>query len=353
VPRHAGNDQLQRRQRPDGVFHLPRGVAGPSDGLAGAPDDQRGDDYPPDVGEPRCRLRDLPQYDRSGDGAQPVCSQLLLGQLHECIGPSAGVPLRRTRIGPARVGRNVAAPHDRWIGLPRDHRQGGSALLPGVPRDAASRIRRRYRRDDGVHHLSRDGGGAPDRLAGSPGDLHRLDHPPNVGEPRRRLRGLPQRDGAWSGTESGGPELLLVNPHQRRRADSAVPSGRPRRGSAPCRLGPVHAARAGRQGRTFRLRRVLLLPGVPRNRDDSSGELRGRDVGTLLLHVPYRERAAPGWSHVGKFHPPDAPNHEHGQRDGLRPVPPGNLCHDRVLQQQPVPYLNLGTTMKEPQKIPH
>lgn len=79
------------------------------------------------------------------------------------------------------------------------------------------------------------------------------------------------------------------------------------------------------------------MPDLPRDRDDVSGELRRRLGGGLLLPLPRGECAAPVRSHLGEFHLSDAPDYELGERTRVRPMPPIERGHARVLQQHVVP----------------
>jgi hypothetical protein len=118
------------------------------------------------------------------------------------------------------------------------------------------------------------------------------------------LPGIDEQSGEPSGNaRSGGNRSGMLQQH-----------ALPRCGVPPHWLGPGHAAWAGSQAGAFRIRRVRLLSGLPRD------ELLGRHHRDLLLHLPRGDCAAPVRSHLGKFHYPDASNHGPGQRLGVRAV---------------------------------
>ena len=249
--------------------------------------------------------RDLP--DPGTEPAGPGGNRARMLQQH-------AVP-RRGRSSPPRgqhVGDDVSsapAARQRREGGPRyDHRL---RLLQGLPRYGDELLGRLV---GGVLHQHRrlswgDGLLATCVAVANGGYVRPHDHGP--GE-RRRVRLLPpeRRDLPDPGTEPAGPggnRARMLQQH-------AVP----RPGCSPCRLVPILPARAGSQGRTCRLRRVLLLPGLPRDRY----EFLGRYVGAVLLPVPPADCDPAARVAVAHRGPPRPHDHGPGERPGLRLLPP-------------------------------
>ena len=197
-----------------------------------------------------------------------------------------GLLLREPGRVPPRPGRRTGSPHSRGP-EPRGVRQEGPGklrvrLLPDLPREDL--LRRRGA--DAVLLLPRGERAARPRALARL-HVHAHQHGPleRAGLRAVPLPGILEQSGEPSGHARGGgdgPRMLQQHAVPRRCRRGAAPGGRRLGGDASG--GP--APRERREGDPGLDGRVRLLPGLPRDRDDVSGELRRRRVRRLLLPLP-------------------------------------------------------------------
>ena len=244
--------------------------------------------------------------------------------------------------------RGPAARERRESDAGRDHRV---RLLPGLPRDR-DELRRAAPRGSPATRATGRPPTRPMRRSGATGDTYvhtttATGNAPVCAFCHLNGRELPDR--AAEPARPGGNRARLLQQHAVPRRGWCSP---PRGERVGCDASRGPAAREQCEGDAGHDRRVRLLPGLPRDRDDPSGQFRRRHVGGLLLNchgnphapAPWRASAGSTYNHTNtdpgnapicaQCHFPGSPTNPANHPPSPAPAgtPPG------LLQQHPVPH---------------